>query len=183
MKKVILLVAFLSFSIGFSQKKEEQNFKKNELKINALFLVLGAGEFSYERLINDESGVGASLFFSLDKDINTKIQFAPYYRFYFGKKTAAGFFVEGFGMLNVYQDQDKYFYYYDYDYSFEQVYVRGEKATDFAFGFGLGGKWITKRGITFELHTGVGRNLFNDKNDDNDNKIVGRGGITVGYRF
>ena len=53
--------------------------------------------------------------------------------------------------------------------------------TDFALGFGLGAKWVTKKGFIFEINGGVGRNLFNSS--DTDFEIVGRGGITLGYRF
>ena len=53
--------------------------------------------------------------------------------------------------------------------------------TDFALGFGFGGKWVTKKGFIFELSTGIGRNLFN--NNDTDYQIVGRGGINFGFRF
>jgi hypothetical protein len=34
-------------------------------------------------------------------------------------------------------------------------------------------------GFVFEINAGIGRNLFSD----NSPEIVGRGGITLGYRF
>lgn len=166
-----------SFLFGFSQEKETTDFKKNELKGNALMLVAGAVEFTFERLLNEESGAGVSLFFSYDEDVYTKFSLTPYYRFYFGKKPAAGFFAEGFGMLNTYQGET---YYYNDGMS---TTIKEEQITDFALGFGLGGKWVNKKGFVFELNAGVGRNLFNEKSNDYDQKIVGRGGITLGYRF
>jgi hypothetical protein len=174
MKKIILLLCLTSFLSAYSQENETTDFKKHELKGNALMLVAGAGEITYERLLNEESGLGISLFFAYDEDIDTKFSLTPYYRFYFGKKTAAGFFVEGFGMLNNYEDETSY--YYDGVYNSTE-----EKNTDFALGFGLGGKWVTKKGFIFELNAGIGRNLFNSNNTDYE--IVGRGGITLGYRF
>jgi hypothetical protein len=57
-----------------------------------------------------------------------------------------------------------------------------EKITDFALGIGLGGKWITSKGLLLEVNAGVGRNLFNNKYD-RDFELIGRGGITIGYRF
>lgn len=30
--------------------------------------------------------------------------------------------------------------------------------TDFALGFGVGSKWITKKGFVFEINVGLGRN-------------------------
>ena len=61
--------------------------------------------------------------------------------------------------------------------------ARSITITDFALGFGIGGKWITKKGFLFEINSGIGRNLFNPKSRDNDYQIVGRGGITIGYRY
>lgn len=177
MKKLFILICLTSFYSGFSQEKEPTDFKRNELKGNALMLVAGAAEFTYERLLNEESSLGVSLFFSYDKNIDTNFSLTPYYRFYFGKKPAAGFFVEGFGMLNNYE-----YRYYNNSYDPNPTLNEGN-ATDFALGFGLGGKWITKRGFVFEINSGIGRNLFNSTNHNNDFEIVGRGGITLGYRF
>jgi hypothetical protein len=61
----------------------------------------------------------------------------------------------------------------------EPATVDGKKYTDFALGFGLGSKWIHKRGFVFEIGAGIGRNLISS----NSLEVVGRGGITLGYRF
>ncbi len=177
MKKSILLLCLVSFFFGYSQENKTTDLKKNELKGNALMLVAGAFEITYERLLNDESGAGVSLLLSYDTDVSTKFSLTPYYRFYFGKKAAAGFFAEGFGMLNTYQGEN---YYYNNGIT---TTIKEEKITDFALGFGLGGKWVNKKGFVFELNAGIGRNLFNDKSSDYDQELVGRGGITLGYRF
>jgi hypothetical protein len=177
MKKLFLSCFLLLFLFGYSQEKEAVDIKKNELKGNALMLVAGAFEVTYERLLTDESGAGISLLLAYDDDVYTKFSLTPYYRFYFGKKTAAGFFAEGFGMLNTYQGEN---YYYNDGIT---TTVKEEKITDFALGFGLGGKWVNKKGFVFELNAGIGRNLFNDKSSDYDQEIVGRGGVTLGYRF
>jgi len=173
-KKFILLLCIAGLNAS-AQEENRLDFKKNEFKGNALFLVLGTLELTYERLINEESGVGISVHvpFTNESDINFSV--TPYYRFYFGKKPAAGFFVEGFGMLNQVED-----YIYDYNSNFED---KEKTIIDFAFGLGLGGKWITKRGVLFEINAGIGRNLFNEYNDNRDYEFIGRGGITVGYRF
>nr|WP_315198194.1 DUF3575 domain-containing protein [uncultured Flavobacterium sp.] len=173
-------------SYSYSQEKDTVSFKRNELKLNALMLLAGAVEVTYERLLNDESGVGMSLFASFDKDIDVKFSATPYYRFYFGKKPAAGFFAEGFGMLNSYENQGHSNY--DYNTGVLTEVVPDKRVVDFALGFGIGGKWVTKKGFVFELNGGVGRNLFNSSNDDDnfyeeDYQIVGRGGFSIGYRF
>jgi hypothetical protein len=176
MKKLLVLLCLSAFTFGYSQEKTTVAFPKNEIKGNALFLVAGAVEVTYERLLNEESGIGVSLFVPYVNDVSQNFNLTTYYRFYFGKKPAAGFFVEGFGMLNSYSEN------YDmYDSNFNVVKIDGENTTDFALGFGLGGKWVTKRGFVFEINGGVGRNLFNS--NDADYEIVGRGGITLGYRF
>jgi hypothetical protein len=174
MKKLCVLLCLSIFTISYCQEKEKINFSKNEIKGNALLLVAGALEVTYERLINEESGVGVSLFVAYDNDIATNFSLSPYYRFYFGKKPAAGFFAEGFGMINSYTQ--------DAGGDWFSSYTGPEKnITDFALGFGLGGKWVTKRGFVFEINSGIGRNLFNSNGTDHE--FVGRGGITLGYRF
>src|SRR3970282_1362359 len=176
MKKLFVLMCLASFLSGFSQEKETIDFKKNELKGNVLFLVLGAGEITYERLINEDSGLGVSLFFVKEQDFDTQFSLTPYYRSYFGKKTAAGFFVEGFGMINSGNTGS----YSQYDSVNQNYYtVEGKNFTDVALGFGLGAKWKQKRGFIFEINAGIGRNLFNSDSPE----VVGRGGITLCYRF
>jgi hypothetical protein len=181
MKNLLALLCLTFFTFGYSQEKTVIDFPKNEIKGNALFLVVGALEVTYERLLNEESGVGVSLFVPYENDFDTNFSLSPYYRFYFGKKPAAGFFVEGFGMLNSYTQENYYYAYEDFPpYGTIQTITKDNR-TDFALGFGLGGKWVTKRGFVFEINAGVGRNLFNSS--DTDYEIVGRGGITLGYRF
>jgi hypothetical protein len=170
MKKTVLL-SFLILTI-FSINAQN-NDKINEIKFNGLFLVLGAVEVTYERILNEESGVGISLFLPFDEDVNADVNYyiSPYYRVYFGKKYAAGFFLEGFGLLS---STDRY------QYIPNNVDSLIEKNTDFALGIGFGGKWITKRGFLAELNFGVGRNLFNKDSVDD---FVGKLAITLGYRF
>jgi hypothetical protein len=176
MKKLFIVLCLSSFVLGFSQEKEPMDFKRNELKGNALLLVLGSLEATYERILNEESGVGISVSVPVDK-YNWDINFAAtaYYRYYFGKKPAAGFFGEAFGMLNNVDD-------YVYTETPNNYSWSPEKITDFALGIGLGGKWITSKGLLLEVNAGVGRNLFNNKYD-RDFELIGRGGITIGYRF
>ncbi|TBM98993.1 DUF3575 domain-containing protein [Hyunsoonleella flava] len=184
MKKlfVVTILALLISNISFAQEDNNSidlndtstNF--NEIKLNGLFLVLGAFEVTYERTLNEESGAGVSLFLPIDDDVSDEIKYyvSPYYRFYFGKKYAAGFYVEGFGMLNSTVS-------YDIEFTSDSFIEKNEAKTDFALGIGIGGKWVTKSGFVGELGFGVGRNFFN--NNDLDYEIIGKGGITLGYRF
>jgi len=174
MKKIVMALAILCTLTGFSQETEEISFKQNEIKLNGLYLVIGAFEVTYERLLNEESAIGVNVFLPFDEDISDDINYyiSPYYRFYFGNKYSAGFFIEGFGMLN---SIDEY-----------EIYLGSSQRdkntiTDFALGIGLGGKWVTNRGLIGEINFGVGRNLFNS--NDYDTEFVGKFGITIGYRF
>jgi hypothetical protein len=59
---------------GYSQQKEVSDFNRNELKGNALFLVLGAVEVTYERILNEDTGLGVSVFF-VEDDFETSFSF------------------------------------------------------------------------------------------------------------
>ena len=181
MKKNVLVIALFVSLVGFTQESQEKNNdnqKNNEVKLNGLFLVAGAFEGTYERILNEESGVGISLFLPFDDITDINYYISPYYRFYFGKKYAKGFFLEGFGMLNSMQDT----VITEFD-SFGNVIGRVEESsTDFALGIGVGGKWVTKNGFIGEINLGVGRNLFGSSDFDY-NEYVGKLGITIGYRF
>lgn len=153
------------------------NETKNEFKLNALFLLLGTFEASYERNLSENSSVGISVLAPFERDyVDTDMNYyvSPYYRVFFGKKYAAGFFLEGFGMLN--SIRDSYSYYID-----SGVYGNVQNATDFALGIGLGGKWFNKGGLVFEISGGLGRNLFDVST--NDKILVAKLGFNLGYRF
>ena len=182
MKKIIL-TSFL-FLFIFAVNAQEQDVTKNsqkqdEVKLNGLYLVLGAFEGTYERLLNEESGIGVSIFLPFDDDLNDDLNYyiSPYYRFYFGKKYAAGFFVEGFGMLNSYENNTVII-----NDLFDVVDTNEGNVTDFALGIGIGGKWVTNRGMFAEINFGVGRNLFNSSDYD-DYEFVGKAAISIGFRF
>ncbi|MFD1294899.1 DUF3575 domain-containing protein [Lutibacter holmesii] len=187
MKKFIATTAFLCvFLNAFSQNEEP--LSRSEIKLNVAYLIGGMPEVSYEYLINEESSVGASILYAIDNDIDFKFAFTPYYRFYFGKKRTAGFFVEGFGMLNV-TEEHYAIYYYDVADPNSDVYYENnnnfEKNTNFALGIAVGGKFLTSSGFIFEIYGGIGRNLFNNNdyyNSDNY-EFVPRFGVSVGKRF
>ncbi|MDP5106703.1 MAG: DUF3575 domain-containing protein [Polaribacter sp.] len=195
MKKITLLVLLAVTTISFAQQKEptypQDVNKKYEVKLNAFSLIVFSSlDVSYEYLLNKDSSFGVGVFYNFS-DINDdlyypkKFSITPYYRWYFTEtRFARGFFVEGFGMLNTYEDND-YNYYYDnngnYIYNNDPL-----KETDFALGISVGGKFIIKSGFTAEVYGGVGRNLFNNSNNSSynlDNDLITRGGISLGYRF
>lgn len=190
MKKItlLLLITFLSLQLA-AQENEEKKYpqdiaKKYELKLNAFSLIgLSSLDVSYEKLINSESSYGVALFYNFSNrdndnlDYPKKFSITPYYRWFFSEtRYARGFFVEGFGMLNTYEDS-----FYNFNSGSNSV----ENQTAFALGISVGGKFVTKSGFTTEVYLGLGRNLLGNDNSNNssDYSVVGRGGISLGYRF
>ena len=184
MKKVFVVIVALFFTVyTYAQDNvtpEDPIKRSHEVKINGLSIVVGAADVTYEYLLNEESGVGLTLFVPITNNLSDDLNFyvSPYYRFYFGEEYAAGFFLEGFGMLsstnNVVRRAG-----FAFPGPVEEVTEEG--LIDFALGIGLGGKWVTDSGFVGELSLGVGRNLFNS--DETDEDFVGKIGITLGYRF
>lgn len=181
MKKILfLLVLLLTFS-SYAQETLEPVEKKNEVYLNAFNLITFKWlDVSYERVINEESSIGISALTTLDNesygyDSYRKYSVTPYYRHFFSNSYAKGFFMEAFTMING-GDYEEYTYNYDTGYEYEYTL---SSYTDVAFGISVGGKFISKRGFIGEIHAGVGRNLF----DTNAPEVVGRGGVSFGYRF
>ncbi|RAJ12170.1 hypothetical protein LY08_02423 [Olleya aquimaris] len=109
----------------------------------------------------------------IDLEEYRNFSITPYYRHFFSKKYAQGFFVEGFGMLNSTKNE------YVFD-SFTNQSVQDDKNyVDFALGVSIGAKFVTKRGFIAEFYFGIGRNLFNNSNLE----VVGRGGISIGFKL
>lgn len=185
MKKIILAVSIFGIFMSSNAQEntqavniENNTIRNNELKVNALFLVVGSVNFTYERLLSQESGLGLEVFLPFDEEIKDDIKYyiSPYYRFYFGNKYASGFFLEGFGMLSEVRVNE--IIYFNNNANITDIEYVDE--TNFALGIGLGGKWITNGGFIGELSLGIGRNLLSS---DYDNEFVGKIGVTLGYRF
>ena len=187
MKKVLLVLSLIiTGQTGFvyAQKADPSNdlgsaplsTGRNELKLNLFYTVLGVGELTYERVVGENSGVGASLAVGLDSDSDYKFSILPYYRMYFGKKQAAGFFIEGNAGFLSYRDGFEYSYYLNG----EEV-ISGDNFTNktsLGIGFATGGKFLNKNGFFGEAFLGVGR-LFNSEYAEAYPRI----GITLGKRF
>jgi len=185
MKKTITIILLLVTFTCFSQEEESKK-KSNEVKLNVFnALIFKSLDLTYEYLINDESAVGISFFVNLNDDYsdgptyNEEFAITPYYRHFFSRKYAMGFFIEAFGMYNK-QELDEY-YYYD-DYYFEEPDITPGATNNFALGFSLGGKFVSSKGFIFEFFGGIGRNLFTS-NDLSNTEFVPRLGISLGYRF
>ncbi len=162
-----------------STKISQGGLRSNDVMINPIALVLGVGNLSYERILTDNSGIGISSTFLIDNyvvETTGFFQLTPYYRFYFGKKRAGGFFVEGFAGL-VSRDVETY-HFNNYPYN-GNPYTTTERNTNGGVGVGFGGKWNTKKNIIFEAGIGIGR-LFGDIKDS---PVFAKGMLGIGKRF
>jgi len=192
MKKTALLLLLTLSAISFAQEKNaitEEVQKKHEIKINALSLIAFEWvDISYEYLINKESSVVIGTLFSFNSDTfldNYKtFSLTPYYRRYFSKEYAKGFFIEGFGMFNRYKVTSKHYKYNNDDYGYNDYTTSTKYLNNIAVGVSVGGKFVTENGFVAEIYLGFARNFIkHSAKYDYDNKIVGRGGISLGYRF
>jgi len=193
--KNLIPVLFLLISLSsFSQEPVTENetiyrrdTAKNELTIGALNLVVfGALDLSYERILNPNASWAVEAFIlALSRDnedlgdaYSKDFSLTGKYKYFFGDRNAWGFYVNGLAMISSgeYDDND----YYVYDENGTAFYRNDAKNyTDFALGFGLGGKFVAKQGFVFDLSAGIGRNLLSS----NSPTIVGQLNANLGYRF
>ncbi|HEY9170505.1 MAG TPA: DUF3575 domain-containing protein [Lutibacter sp.] len=183
MKKII--ISALLLIAGFSLFAQENESKQNELKINMSNLIgFKWFDVSYERILNEESSIGVGTLFGLDNkseglDEYRTFSITPYYRQFFSSKYAQGFFVEAFTMIHSGTDYAYNYVYEDFPPYNSYEITTEDKYTDLAVGISVGGKWVTKRGFVAEIYAGIGRDLLNQS----DIEVVGRGGVSIGYRF
>jgi len=190
MKKIILAAMFIGvFQVAFAQEESNKEEKaqliteeleqtgNHEIKFNLGMAVVGIPELSYEYFIEDNMGVGLSAAVALlsEDDLTLRSIFTPYYRLYFGRKKAAGFFIEGNAAIASYKDE-YYEYYYSNSVSYEAY--REDKYTSFGFGLAVGFKLLARNGFSGEIYAGGGR-LFNDESIS----AFPRLGVSLGKRF
>lgn len=177
MKKILLsfLIAF-ALSPAYAQQSNEDlpNFRKNDIVVDPFWLIGGlALNASYERIISEDSGVGANVILGFNNDLDDFTQISPYYRAYFGSKYASGFFIEGFLPITVSTE-------YDWQDG-GNMSGRSYDRTTGGLGFGLGGKWIAKKKFVFELNLGIARKLIGERGYGDP--ITAKGMIGVGFAF
>ncbi len=196
MKKIIILsLAVFAFQISFAQNsgasQYKRDFKRNEVSINPFNIIaFGAFDVNYERILNKNTSLGLDFFYRLSegKDDNDLIDSDDVFdkqvaatlrlKYFFGDRIARGFYAEGFGMLSSGEHENRID-----QFGTTGVFVNSIRKdldyTDFALGFGIGGKFVSKNGFFMDVGIGIGRNLFSDKSPD----IVVKPNIYIGYRF
>ena len=147
---------------------------KHELRLNALYLLLGAFEVNYEYLINENSAVGLSGMYTFDDDFwEFKHHITGYYRHYFGKKYAGGFYGEVFAMYN--SIEDDYYYFHN-----GTSYYEDNASHNFGMGFAFGTKLISRKNLLLDVGVGLGRKIYSSGDDA---WLVPRFNVSFGYRF
>ena len=191
--KNLFLIFFFSISLySFSQeiqqveviKSEKQIEKlteligKNEIKIDFLdFIIFPALTVGYEKNRDSSTAFGATMFINFNGELgdewNDKFAITPYYRFYFLESQdygGYGIFAEIFTKFSTAKIKN---------YS----NLKSKSYTDISPGLAVGRKWINRKGFTFELMFGVGRNLLYDKDIIGMNTATLRSGVSIGKRF
>ena len=216
MRYSLVLIFILFFNHIFSQDVQQVEVLKNDKQVTGLFDEIGDSEIKLDvidfltqpalnigyEIINDSySSYGAEVFFNFNdnnasRSWSEKFSLNPFYRFYFLNKTdfgGEGYFAEIFiKFSNIEYNRETYYN----DPMPNEPYSTTEeiKVWDIAPGFGVGRKWVNKKGWTFEYMVGVGRFLFaNNGNDDCTNcgydvydnrpEATFKGGISIGKRF
>lgn len=193
MKKSIILLAALIISFSAFSQKRTRSFmgwhlakdaptKLNELKLNLPMTIFGSSpEFSYERILNSDISVGASVLGSFDTERNPyQFMFTPYFRWFFGgnssnlQKYGAGFFIEANG--SIYSRVME-----SYSHPGGSEYDQNKSLTGAGLGLTLGWKYLSKNNWVGEIYAGGGRNFINS--DYPDAEIYPRFGISIGKRF
>jgi hypothetical protein len=164
---VSLFVLLISVSV-FSQEE----FRRNEIKLNLFptFIAIYP-EITYERVLNESFGIGASLGFSPWETAVQDFNFTPFGRFFFGEKPASGFFIEanaslfslgqglGCGCADIYLEE----------------HVSKKDPLHIGIGLGAGWKVLTKTNWVWDIMVGGGRG--------NDHSVYPRFGVSLGRRF
>lgn len=172
MKNILLLVILVSMSFySTAQKKnEEKVIGNNEVRLNALWLMIGSVNLAYERVINDNTSLGIVVNKPFDYDnFRSNFGISPYYRLYFSNKRAQGFFFEA----NTTIHNDRFESYNFTNQTFETI-----NKTKLGFGIALGGKIIIRNGLVIDIYIGPTRDL-----NTYSNGIDGAAGISIGKRF
>jgi hypothetical protein len=191
--KNLFLIFFFSISLySFSQEIQQVEVIKSEKQIEKLTELIGQNEINiyfldfiifpaltvgYEKNRDSSTAFGATMFINFNGELgdewNDKFAITPYYRFYFLESQdygGYGIFAEIFTKFSTAKIKN---------YS----NLKSKSYTDISPGLAVGRKWINRKGFTFELMFGVGRNLLYDEDIIGMNTATLRSGVSIGKRF
>jgi len=165
-----VVCAFAAFTL--SAQSDSGLEKRSEVKINVMYMLVDAAEITYERILNSESSIGVSATYVLVPEAEYGWGVTPYYRLFFGKQPAQGFFVEGHGSIFDFED-------FDWVCANDACSRIAKRYTTGGLGLAVGLKFRTKSDIILEMYAGAGRIL----SDVNYGGTYPRAGISVGKLF
>lgn len=179
MKQLLLvLLILLSVTTTFAQTDTDivdRRYGLNELKFNAGTALFELLELSYERILNNDMGVGMSASYSSMEGQDYRGSILPYFRFYPSEKqVASGFFLEA--NTGVVFSENSGFIRVDQNGIFV---VDDERYVSYGFGVAVGGKFVSKTGLFGEIYGGIGREFL----DESFIEVYPRVGLNFGYRF
>ena len=176
-KHLLSIIVVLLYSLnGWAQGNQSANKNntgkqvKHEIRFNLTNGIAGFPEINYERFITDNSGIGIAGAISLENKLNQSLRslLLPYYRLYFGKGFASGFFIEG----NLAMASENI---YDYSLGRPSDY---ENKQFFGMGVAIGVKLLSRNGFVGEIYSGLGR-LYGNTQE----RSYPRVGICLGKRW
>lgn len=181
MIKKLLFSVLITFGIPNVQAQEAvTSTRLNDFTLSPIELIeVPLLNISYERLLNESFGFGMNglFYFGKNSDSDGFTQISPYFRSYFGKKFASGFFVQGFVPITMTKE-----HYRVYDEAYTESTRKVENRTSVGLGFGFGAKWVSRKNIIFESSIGVAKRFGEAKNYYSTN-ITGIWMLGIGYRL
>lgn len=172
---VIFVSLFYSIcSFGQYKTVPDKKFQplsiRNEIRFNLSNSIAGFPEINYERFISDNSGLGIAGSVSMEKKYNMPLRalLIPYFRLYFGKGFASGFFIEGNAAV---ASETISQYNLMGNYNYKNILTGG-------FGVAIGVKLLSRNGYVGELYSGLGR-LYGNSMERSYPRI----GICIGKRW
>jgi hypothetical protein len=189
MKNLLIIFSLLLFP--FSSLAQESDLandltpiqeRKSEVKLGVVqLLAITRINLEYERILDSYSSFGGNIVFDTEKEEDLNFRFNGFYRMYFSSSEEygqKGFFIQG--LVNYSNGSD-----YEYSTTFDQFgnYITEGKKTNYNAinaGFGLGKKWINKKGFVLQGVISFGRKLTGSENAP---EYVIPAALSLGYRF
>ncbi|MCZ4410335.1 hypothetical protein O3Q51_16080 [Cryomorphaceae bacterium 1068] len=170
----LFLILFASLCFGQTEPKDGRN-GLNEVKFNIGSAIFELFEFSYERVLNNDMGIGLSANFLTEEGVNYRGAILPHFRFYPSERLiASGFFLEANTGV-IFSENDNTIFIDDNG----NATYSDESYVSFGLGIAVGGKFVSKTGIFGEIYGGIGREFL----DESFIEVYPRVGLNFGYRF
>lgn len=183
MNKILLGLSLILGTFAAQAQENTEKQRKNDILADPILLIaVPLANVSYERLISQNKGIGVNAMITLSDEVDDFKQISPYFRYYFGKKYASGFFFEGFIPITMQKDEYYNSYYDSPTNTYYYNYSGSKNITTVGLGFGVGGKWVIKDRLVIEASGGIARR-FGDFDNYDIGPVTGKVMGGIGYRF